>query len=77
MNKDAELRRRLEHAVARMPRREREVFRAHRFDDLSYAEIARLTGLSISEVEREMAKAIYQLMREMDGHPLRWWERWF
>ena len=77
MDSYTQLRRKLEDAVARLPRRQRKIFRAHRFDDLSYAEIARLTGLSISEVEREMAKAIYQLMKQMDGHPLRWWERWF
>jgi RNA polymerase sigma-70 factor (ECF subfamily) len=74
---DAELFRRLEEAVAAMPRRQREVFLAHRLDGLSYAEIARRTGLSVRQVERQMVRAIAKLCKQMDGHPLSWWERWF
>jgi len=55
MSKDAELLRRLEDAVASMPRKQREIFLAHRLDDMSYAEIARRTGLSVKQVERQMA----------------------
>ena len=68
---------RLEEALARMPRRQREIFRAHRLGDMSYEKIARFTGLSTAEVERHIGKAIYELSRAMDGRPLRWWERWF
>ena len=64
-------------AVAALPGRQREVFIAHARDDLPYEEIAMQTGLSISEVERQMARAITNLARQMDGYPLRWWERWF
>jgi RNA polymerase sigma-70 factor (ECF subfamily) len=77
MSNDAELLRRLEDAVASMPRKQREIFLAHRLDDMSYAEIARRTGLSVQQVERQMARAIYKLCKQMDGNPLRWWERWF
>jgi len=77
MSNDPELLRRLEEAVASMPRVQREVFLAHRLDDMSYAEIARRTGLSVKEVERQMARAIYKLCKRMDGHSLSWWERWF
>ena len=77
MSKDAELLRRLEDAVASMPRKQREIFLAHRLDDMSYAEIARRTGLSVKQVERQMARAIYKLCKQMDGHPLSWWEQWF
>ena len=77
MDRDEERLVRLEDALARMPRRQREIFRAHRLGDMSYEKIARFTGLSISEVERHMAKAIYELSRAIDGRPLRWWERWF
>jgi len=73
----ADLRRRLEEAVAAMPRKQREIFLAHRLDELSYAEIADRTGLSIRQVERQMARAIFKLCKQMDGHPLSWWERWF
>ena len=73
----ADLRRRLEEAVAAMPRKQREIFLAHRLDELSYAEISDRTGLSIRQVERQMARAIFKLCKQMDGHPLSWWERWF
>jgi RNA polymerase sigma factor (sigma-70 family) len=72
---DAELLRRLERAISAVPRRSREIFLAHRLDDMSYAEIAQRTGLSVREVERHMARAIYRLCREVDREPLRWWER--
>jgi RNA polymerase sigma-70 factor (ECF subfamily) len=77
MPKDLDLLRRLEDAVASMPRKQREIFLAHRLDDMSYAEIARRTGLSVKEVERQMARAIAKLCKQMDGHPLSSWERWF
>jgi RNA polymerase sigma-70 factor (ECF subfamily) len=44
---------------------------------MSYAEIAQRTGLSVTQVERQMASAIYKLCKQMDGEPLSWWERWF
>jgi hypothetical protein len=28
-------------------------------------------------VERQMARAITKLCKQMDGEPLSWWERWF
>lgn len=77
MSNDAELLRRLEEAVAAMPRKQREIFLAHRLDEMSYAEISRRTGLSVKQVERQMARAIYKLCKQMDGHSLSWWERWF
>jgi RNA polymerase sigma-70 factor (ECF subfamily) len=76
-NVDADLLRRLEEAVAAMPRKQREIFLAHRLDDMSYAEIASRTGLTVRQVERQMARAIYKLCKQMDGQPLSWWERWF
>ena len=72
---DAELLRRLERAIRTVPRRTREVFLAHRLDDMSYAEIAQRTGLSVRQVERHMARAIHRLCKEVDRGPLRWWER--
>lgn len=74
---DPDLRRKLEDAVTAMPRKQREIFLAHRLDGLSYAEIAKRTGLSVRQVERHMARALYKLCKQMDGHPLSCWERWF
>ena len=74
---DPEKLRRLEQAFRKLPKLQREVFLARRLDGLSYGEIAYLTGLAVPYVERQMAKAIYKLAKQMDGQPLRWWERWF
>jgi RNA polymerase sigma-70 factor (ECF subfamily) len=76
-NVDADFRRRLEEALAAMPRKQRETFLAHRVDDMSYTEIAQLRDISVREVERQMARAMYKLVKQMEGEPLRWWERWF
>jgi RNA polymerase sigma factor (sigma-70 family) len=75
MSNDAELLRRLEDAVGSMPRKQREIFLAHRLDGMSYAEIASRTGLTVRQVERQMSRAIYKLCKQMDGHPLSWCER--
>lgn len=74
---DPELRRRLEAALANLPWIQREVFRLHRLEDLSYAEIAWLLRVSEHCVERQMANAIHKLAKQMDGERLSWWERWF
>jgi RNA polymerase sigma-70 factor (ECF subfamily) len=71
----AELRRRLERAMRSVPRPTREMFLAHRVDDMPYREIAERTGLSVHEVEQHMARAIIAIDRSLNGPPLRWWER--
>ncbi len=74
---DPDLLRRLEEAVLNLPKRQRDIFLAHRVHDLSYGEIGTRTGLSVRQVERHLAQAIYKIARQMDGEPLSWWERWF
>jgi RNA polymerase sigma-70 factor (ECF subfamily) len=74
---DAELQRRMEAAVMNMPKRQRDIFIAHRVHGMSYAEISRRTGLTPRQVERQIAKAIYKLAKQMDGEKLSWWERRF
>jgi len=74
---DPDLLRRMEDAMRAMPKMQREIFMAHRLDDMSYDEIARRTGLSVRQVERHVAKAIYKLVKQLDGEKLSWWERWF
>ena len=73
---DAEFLERLERAVRNLPRQQREVFLAHRLDGMSYAEIAAEIGLTEKAVQRQMARALYNLDRQMCGYKLRWWQRW-
>jgi RNA polymerase sigma-70 factor (ECF subfamily) len=72
---DPELLKKLERAMLKLPRSTREIFLAHRLDDMSYQEIADRTGLTVRQVERHMARAIYRLSKEVYDGPLRWWER--
>ncbi|MFN3387332.1 MAG: sigma-70 family RNA polymerase sigma factor [Allosphingosinicella sp.] len=72
-----DLLRRMEEAMLNMPKLQREIFLAHRLDDMSYEEIAERTGFTVRQVERHMAKAIYKLSKQLDGRKLSLWERWF
>ncbi len=74
---DTDLPRRMKKAMLKLPRLQREIFVAHRLENLSYEEIGRRTGLSVHQVERHMARAIYKLAKQIDGQKLSWWERWF
>ncbi len=67
---------RLEDAMRRAPRRQREVFLAVRLDNLRYAEIAERTGLTITQVERLFADALANLIRNLDQPQRHWWRRW-
>lgn len=58
---------RLEAAMRRLNPRTREIFLAKRLDGMSYAEIARRTGLSVRRVERHMTKALVAIDRELHG----------
>jgi RNA polymerase sigma factor (sigma-70 family) len=64
---------RLERAIRKLPRRQREIFCAIRFDGLSYEEIAERTGLTVAEVERLFAAALLNFMLRLDWKPRRWW----
>jgi RNA polymerase sigma factor (sigma-70 family) len=61
--------RRIARAIRRLPRRQRSVFRAIRFQNLTYAEIAERTGYSVAEVEALFARSLANLMRTLDGKP--------
>ena len=74
---DREFLRQMEQAVSNLPRLQREIFLAHRLDDLSCPEIASRTGLTLRQVERHVARALAKIVRQMDGRSLHWWERWF
>jgi RNA polymerase sigma-70 factor (ECF subfamily) len=72
---DPKLLRRIKRAIRRLPRRQREVFRAIRFEDLGYDEVARRFGITVPEVERLFALALLAIMRRLDRKAGRWWER--
>lgn len=74
---DPDFLRRIEEAMLNIPKLQREIFMAHRVDDLPYGEIARRTGLTVRQVERHIARALYKIAKQMDGEKLSWWERWF
>ncbi|HWT29452.1 MAG TPA: sigma-70 region 4 domain-containing protein [Propylenella sp.] len=67
---------RMEAIMLRLPRLTREIFLAHRLDDMPYDEIARRTGLTVRQVERHIARAILALMRGLDGESRPWWKFW-
>lgn len=58
---------RLAHCMARLPPATREIFLAHRLEGLTYQQIARRRGLSISSIERHVAKATLLLATWMNG----------
>ena len=70
---------RLEAALLTMPRLRREIFLAIRLDAMSYEEVARITGLSVRAVERQMGRAITHIsyhLRHGDVPPPRgWWRK--
>lgn len=74
---DPELLRRIEEAMRNIPKLQRKIFKAHSLDNLPYEEIARRSGLTVRQVERHMAKAIYKVDKQLRGRKLSWWERWF
>jgi len=59
--------RNVEEAVATLPRRCREVFLMHRIDGLSYSQIARDCGISVSAVEKLIARALLLIDAKVNG----------
>ncbi len=74
---DPEFLRKLDAAIASLPRIQREIFLAHRLDDMTNADSSCDTGRSILIAKRHMANALYKIGKQMDGCRLSWWERWF
>ncbi len=61
--------RRVEDALARLSPTTRDLFLMHRFDDLSYAEIAKLKQMSPKRVEKHIAKALVAIRKARDTQP--------
>lgn len=66
-NVDPEIRR-VEWAIARLPKRTREVFLMHRFDDLRYDRIAHRLGISEKAVEREIVRTLRAIRKAREDH---------
>jgi RNA polymerase sigma factor (sigma-70 family) len=58
---------RVRQGIAQLPDRTREIFLMHRFDELTYGEIAIRQSISVSAVEKHIAKAIVFLTRWARG----------
>ena len=58
---------RLSHCLGRLSDKSREIFMGYRVDGMTYKEIARQHGLSISTVEKHIARATMQLTSWMEG----------
>lgn len=60
-----DLLRRVNTAIDRLPQRTREIFMAHRFEDLTYPQIAERMGVSVKTVEKHISAALAQLHRSL------------
>lgn len=58
--------RRVDAALERLPERTREIFMAHRFEDLSYPQIAERMAVSIKTVEKHISLALKELHRSLE-----------
>jgi RNA polymerase sigma factor (sigma-70 family) len=58
---------RLGPCLPRLTDKTRQIFLSHRVDGMSYKEIARQHGLSVSTVEKHVAKATLQITSWMEG----------
>lgn len=72
----AETLHRMEEAIRSLRPLHREIFFLHRFDNLSYPEIAGRLGISIKKVERGICAAIVALTRARRGERPRRWRLW-
>ncbi|MGC4252321.1 MAG: sigma-70 family RNA polymerase sigma factor [Sphingobium sp.] len=53
-------------AITHMPERTRNIFLMHRLDEMTYREIAAAIGISVSAVEKHIARAVMTLMTLRD-----------
>lgn len=62
-------------AIDALPPKQREILLARRVENMSYDEIAALTGLSHRQIQRQVLLAVCNLHRHVCGHRIRWWHR--
>ena len=58
---------RLSQCLGRLNAKTRDIFLAHRIDEMTYREIAQRHQLSVSAVEKHVAKAVLQVTSWMEG----------
>jgi RNA polymerase sigma-70 factor (family 1) len=58
-----EFRKRLEQAIAALPEKQRTVFLLHRYEQMTYKQIADLLEISVKAVEKRMHKALIELRK--------------
>lgn len=58
---------RLSECLAALPSKTRDIFLAHRHEGLRYQDIATLCGLSVSAVEKHIARAMLEVTSGMEG----------
>ena len=56
-------------AIEELPPRTRDIFVAHRFEEMTYAAIARRFGISVSAVEKHIMAALRDLSRAIQVQP--------
>ena len=66
----------IDDALRRLSPMERDVLRAVRLEDCSYAEVAQRMEVSDAEVERLFAAALSEFVRNLDQPSRHWWRRW-
>ena len=64
---DREALRAIERALSEMKSRRRRIFMLHRFGNLTYAEVGEEVGMSEKGVKKQIAKALLELRRAVDG----------
>lgn len=59
----------LERALAQLNSRRRKIFLLHRLEDMTYAQIGAIVGMSEKGVKKQMAKALLELRRAVESAP--------
>jgi DNA-directed RNA polymerase specialized sigma24 family protein len=68
--------RQMRRAIRKLPRLQREIFLALRFDDaLTYSELGERHGLTANQVQDLFARSLVNFMSHLDAKPRRWWRR--
>jgi len=70
---DGELKAEFQQAFSKISPRAQLAFKLHRFDDLSYKEVAAVMDISVSAVEKNITSALKILHRELVGEKLLLW----
>ena len=57
----------IEAAVNKLPEKRKEIFLMHRFDNLTYSEIAKALDISLKTVETQMSRALKYLRKSLSN----------